>query len=33
MQRWACHVLIQLWLVLGLFQYIVYRVQRALKIQ
>ena len=28
-----CYVLIQLWLVLGLFQYIVYRVQRALKIQ
>ena len=28
-----CYVLIQLWLVLGLFQYIIYRVQRALKIQ
>ena len=28
-----CYVLIQLWLVLGLLQYIVYRVQRALKIQ
>ncbi len=28
-----CYVLIQLWLVWGLLQYIVYRVQRALKIQ
>ena len=28
-----CYILIQLWLVLGLFQYIIYRVQRALKIQ
>ncbi len=28
-----CYVLIQLWLIWGLLQYIVYRVQRALKIQ
>ena len=27
------YILVQLWLVVGLFQYAVYRVQRALKIQ